>query len=528
MEKKAISEITTLIRIAQEKTLSNKDDLERLKRKLSKRLGINLTIKNSDIVKIYKNLVADDQLKRDLSFEKLIKIKEIRTGSGVAPVAILTKPYPCPGKCTYCPAESQMPKSYLSNEPAVMRAINNKFDPFLQVSNRLSQYQNTGHLTDKIELIILGGTFTVYPQEYKRQFIKRCFDACNGYVSRDLTLAQKLNEETQNKIVCLSIETRPDEITEDEIMFLRRLGATKIQLGVQTTHNHILDYVKRDHRVEETIKATRLLKDAGFKICYHLMTNLPLSTPELDFQAFKEIFSNPDFKPDGLKIYPCVVLKEAELFNQWLSGEYIPYSDEILLDLLLRIKMIIPEFIRVDRIYRDIPKESVMAGSQLSNIRQILKERLCEQNISCRCIRCREIKTGEYKGNLTLNVLEYSASQGKEYFLSYTDENDKLSAILRLRIPFQILSGEKHFIEELQDAAIIREMHTYGTLLNVGNKPLTETQHRGLGTNLLLKAEEITRNLGIKKLAVIAGVGVRNYFRKYGYKLEGTYMVKSF
>jgi len=526
VEKIKKDDIHNLIKTALKKPLYNKEDIEKLKRVLAKSSGVSNPVSSSVIVRQYEDLVKKGEVPRNRTFERLIRKKAIRTSSGVAPVAILTKPYPCPGQCIYCPSEQAMPKSYLSNEPAAMRAINNNFDPYRQVKNRLLQYKNIGHATDKVEVIILGGTFSAYPKFYQEEFIKNVFDACNPRPSRDLKEAQIINEQAKYRIVCLSIETRPDMVDEKEIRFLRSLGVTKIQLGVQTTHNHILEHVKRGHQTEQSIKATQLLKDAGFKLCYHMMVNLPRSTPELDLKAHREIFTNPDYKPDGLKIYPCVVLEGTELCKQWHLGAYKPYSDRVLSDLLLAIKEWVPEFIRIDRIYRDIPKESIAAGSILSNIRQVLKSEMEEQRIKCQCIRCREIKTKEYSEDLKYKVNEYRASGGKEFFLSFTDKNNMLYALLRLRIPSQLSKKSKHFISELEDAAIIREIRTYGVSLGVGGKPLRETQHRGLGASLIEKAEEITRGISVKRLAIISGVGVRGYFRKFGYELEDTYMIK--
>ncbi|OQX51320.1 hypothetical protein B5M47_01280 [candidate division CPR3 bacterium 4484_211] len=512
---------------------SSKEDLRKIKRKFSREHKIPL-IKNSDLLAEYWRQVNRGSIKRDYFLEDLLQLKSTRTLSGVSPVAIFTKPYPCPGKCIYCPTKSNVPKSYLPNEPAVMRAELNQYDPILQIKNRLQQYKNIGHPTDKIDLIIKGGTWSAYPVSYRKYFIKQCYAACNNKLQpaqehTSLFKIQKINETAQHRLIGINIETRPDLINEEEIKRLRNFGVTRVELGVQTLDDKILKLVRRGHGVKDTIRATRLLKEAGFKVGYHMMPGLPGSNPQKDVEMFKQLFTDPRFQPDMLKIYPCVITKNTQLYTWYKQGKYTPYNDRELIELLIEIKKILPPYVRVDRIGRDIPAPDIMAGSKISNIRQVVQKRMKEQELSCQCIRCREIREHSKKIiSPTLKKITYPASGGREYFLSFVSTvpssrgkvlTRNLLALLRLRFT-------------TDNKAIIRELHTYGVSIKIGITPRRGTtfkkgvQHRGLGKKLLEAAENIVNKKGVNKIAVISGVGVREYYRKLGYKLEGTYMVK--
>jgi elongator complex protein 3 len=541
----------------------DQDGLEALKRKiLGKSLGI---ISNTQLLAEYKKIAKNNKAKvlYSKSLENLLRKRKIRTLSGIATVAIFTKPYPCPGRCLYCPTQPKMPKSYLSNEPAVMRAILCKYDPKLQIWTRLQTLNAMGHPTDKIELIVMGGTFNALPKSYQLQFIINCFKACNKIISKisnfqfpisnqflnskitppnlplykgrnggvkNLEEEQRKNEKAKHKIVGLTLETRPDYINEDEIKWMRALGATRIELGVQNIYDDVLKFNQRGHLINKTIKATKLLKDAGFKINYHLMPNLPKSTMARDLKMFKELFKNPNFQPDMLKIYPCVLTKNAlRLKSLWEKEKYKPYSDQRLINLLIKIKQQIPPYVRIMRLGRDIPAQNILAGSKISNIREAVADEMTKRKIKCKCIRCREIKQLELKiENYKLRRMDYNASLGKEIFLSYEDvKKNKLIAFLRLRIPSQYFSKEKYFIPELQNTALIREIHTYGQMVEVGKKLKSAVQHFGFGKRLVSEAEKtVQEEFGIKKIAAISGVGVRNFWRKLKYKLSKTYMVK--
>jgi len=429
-----------------------------------------------------------------------------------------------------------MPKSYLSNEPAIMRAILTKFDPYRQVKTRLKALATNGHKTDKVELITLGGSWSAYPRQYQTWFIKRCFDGLNDHRAQNLAQAQKLNESAVHRCIGLTLETRPDLITVEEIKRMRQLGCTRVELGVQTIFEPILKLNKRGHTVKQIANATKLLKKAGFKITYHLMPNLPGSTPAKDLKIFKELFHNPDFQPDQLKIYPCVVTKNSELYRWHRQGRFKPYSDNQLEKLLIEIKKAVPRYVRIIRLIRDIPSGSIIAGNKITNLRQIIQQKTVRTKMACHCIRCRQAtKAPKNSGSVKLFIKKYRASDGVEYFLSLEDKSQKtLYAFLRLRIqktlePIQnddLLKFNKTF-PELKNAAIIRELHTYGELISIGSKH-EAVQHIGLGKKLMTEAEKICKKNELKKIAVIAGIGVRKYYEKLGYRLENTYMIKNF
>jgi elongator complex protein 3 len=424
----------------------------------------------------------------------------------------------------YCPTEKDMPKSYLANEPACMRAVLTKFNPYRQVDARLKSLKMTGHVTEKIELIVLGGTWSAYPKNYQNWFVKRCFDACNGIVSKSLKNAQKRNETAKNRVIGLTLETRPDFITSREVKRLRELGCTRVEMGVQSIFDDVLQKNKRGHDVKAVIGATKLLKDAGFKITYHMMPNLPGSNVKKDKKMFMGLISNPDFQPDQLKIYPCAVLKTAPLYKLWKQEKYKPYTEKQLIDLLMKIKEKIPPHIRIIRMIRDIPAQSIVAGNKVSNLREVVARKMKSKNKKCRCIRCREIRSTKFEiRNTKLIRQDYDASHGKEIFLSFEDtENDKILAFLRLRLP------NSWTLPEIKDCAIIRELHTYGQTLALSQKTKNAQQHKSLGRKLMEEAEKVIKNeTAYKKLAVIAGIGVREYYKKLGYRLKGTYMVKN-
>jgi elongator complex protein 3 len=528
---------------------------------------------NAELLKLYNKLVKK-QSKGSDKFIEILKKRKIRTLSGVAPVAVLTKSYGCPGECVYCPTEKKMPKSYLSNEPAVMRAILCSFSPFRQVTVRIKALENNGHEAEKIELIVMGGTWSTFSEKYKYWYIKELFRAANSYGKRakaqdnfsDLKLSdlkkelkkqQDKNETSKYRIVGLTLETRPDYINEKEILQFRKFGCTRVEIGVQAIDDKILKLNKRGHGVKGIVQATLMLKKAGFKINYHLMPNLPGSTPAKDLKMFKDIFYDKRFLPDQIKIYPCVVVKGAELYLWWKKGKYKPYTNKQLEDLLLKIKKITPYYIRIVRLIRDIPTVSIEAGNKVSNLRQTLQRRMAEDGESCKCIRCREAREREVKpGEEKLFIESYNALEGREYFISIESYDRKiLYAFVRLRLPLPPMSfprrresqgnssviaskaKQSHGLQieqdsfykifpELNNAGIIRELHTYGKLTPVNSGKGRAIQHQGFGKRLMIEAEKITKKAGLKKMAVISGIGVREYYKKIGYNLEGTYMVK--
>lgn len=503
--------------------IKTSDDLALLKRKFSKKYKIPCP-SNIKLLKEYHKLVENKKVKKSLKIENLLKTRPIRSLSGIVNVSVLTKPYSCPGKCLFCPQETGIPKSYVSGEPAVERAKKLNYDPYLQVKKRIDMLKKEGHSTDKIELRIVGGTWSYYPEKYQKWFVKRCFDACNNVPKESLEKSQKANEKAKNRIIGLSVETRPDFINKKEIESLRKLGATMVELGIQSVYDGVLKLNSRGHGVKENISATKVLKDAGFKVLYQVMPNLPGSGLKKDKQMFKELFQNPDFRPDLLKIYPCALLREAPLYKKWKKGKYRPFTLSQLINLLKSIKKIIPAYVRIQRIARDIPSQIIVTGGiKNSNLRQIIQKDMKKEKWKCKCIRCREVKKNyNPKDSLLLFRKDYAASGGKEIFLSFENKTrEKLYSLLRLRIP-----SEKPFLKTFQNSSIIREIHTYGEAVPIAKKK-SAPQHRGLGKKLIKEAEKITKKeFGLKKIAAISGIGARNYWRNSGYFLKNTYMVK--
>lgn len=481
--------------------------------------------KGADLLKAYKQLTKHGAIERSKKLEYILRFNSVRTISGVAPVAILTKPFPCPGECVYCPTEKDMPKSYLSDEPAVMRAARVNFDPKQQVVNRIAALEATGHNTEKIELIVMGGTFSALSDNYKKKFIKEAFDGMNNKTSGTLENAHKFNEKADHRCIGLTIETRPDHINKDEINLMNRLGVTRVELGVQSIYNDVLKTTMRGHLIDETIEATKLLKNHGFKISYHIMPNLPGSNLKRDFEMFEVLFGDERFRPDQLKIYPCVAVEESGLHDWYVSGKYKPYTSKELIELLSKVKSELPYYVRISRLFRDIPTPHIKGGIKQTNFRQILKEAMQEKNNKCKCIRCREAReAGILKNQPKLFIDEYEASNGNEVFLSFEDEKrDKIFAFLRLR--FNKISDEESILfNALKGASIIRELHTYGRLTPIGHTG--KVQHIGLGKKLIQKAEDITQEKGLKNITVISGIGVRDYYKKLGYDLQDGYMTK--
>ncbi|MET1159724.1 MAG: elongator complex protein 3 [Thermoprotei archaeon] len=455
--------------------------------------------------------------------------KPSRMLSGVTIVAVMTHPLPCPGQCIYCPGgiEQGTPKSYYGNEPALRRAIRNNYHPYRQVWNRLKQYEYLGHEPSKIEVIVMGGTFLAAPQRYKEWFISMIFEGLNRYPDPnpphkwDLEEAQLRNETAKYRCVGLTIETRPDYGYEKHADEMLRYGATRVELGVQSIYEDVLQRIKRGHGVKEVIESTRILRDAGFKIVYHIMPGLPGSDPDRDIEMIREIFENPDFRPDMLKIYPTEVVEGTELYEMWKKGLYKPYDDETAIEVISEMYRYIPKYVRVMRIRRDIPADEVVAGTKKSNLREYVEKRCIEKGIKIREIRFREVglqawKYGRFPDPRYTRItrLTYEAGGGIEEFLAVEDSvNDIIIGFLRLRIP----SDKAHRPEIDNRTAIVRELHVYGPELAVGKYGFS-WQHRGWGRKLLEEAERIAREeYSAKKILVLSGIGVREYYRKLGY-----------
>ena len=434
----------------------------------------------------------------------------------------MVKPFPCPGRCVYCPSSPEAPKSYTIESPAVLRARKCDFDAKRQVEFRLRTLADMGHPVDKIELIIMGGTFLAYPCEYQYQFVKDCYDALNGVPSANLEEAKKMNETAEHRCVGLCIETRPDWCGEVEIKSMLDFGTTRVELGVQTLDDDIHRLTKRGHGVAEVISATRLLRDYGFKVYYHWMPGLPGSTPEHDLELSRKLFAEEHFRPDGLKLYPTLVVVGSELEEWYRDNKYQPYDTEVMIDLLVNIKTLIPKYVRIPRLMRDIPSKFIIAGSRDLALRGSVRKRMNELGLHCRCIRCREyghrLRDGWMIGEPWLTRMDYETYAGKEIFLSYEDANETLFGLLRLRIRLSLGNG---------NLALIRELHIFGSEVPLGERRERAAQHKGLGETLLREAERIVREeFHIDKLSVLSGVGAREYYRSLGYRLEGVYMVK--
>lgn len=447
--------------------------------------------------------------------------KPSKTLAGVTPIAVMCKPRKCKhGTCLYCPSLN-VPQSYTPKSPPVLRAEMLKYDPLTQVQSRLTAFKVMNHPTDKIELIIMGGNFLDYPLAYQYNFIKKCYDALNEKFSKSLDEAKKLNEKAKHRCVALCIETRPDSINDNSIKRMLEFGCTRVEIGVQVLDDKIYKFVNRGHKVKDVVIATKMLKDNGFKVGYHMMLGLPLSNPSKDLKMFVELFNDDNFKPDQLKIYPCQVIQGARLVELYKKGKYKPYSKEVIQELIIKIMKIIPNYCRVMRIMREIPPEYLVAGTHRIDLRKDIDEELKKSKTKIDEIRFREIgffirdkKIKEKIDNkLRLKITKYRASDGDEFFLEFINKDNILFGLCRLRL--------------VNGVALIRELHVYGQSLAIGEKGKGFGQHLGLGKQLLKKAEDIAKENKIKKIKIISGVGVREYYKKLGYKLdENGYMEK--
>jgi len=534
--------------------------------------------------------------------EQMFKLrrKPMRTISGVTPVTVLTKPFPCPGECIFCPNDVRMPKSYLSDEPGAQRAEQNSFDPYLQTYTRLLTYHNIGHPTDKIEVIILGGTWSFYPETYQIWFVKRIFDALHDYgnqvdqrqavwdalkeqsqlhpenntvnvriqgaafnttynqvvqdvykqeMQRSRELARHFagglsergptdeyatwdeleavhhdNESAACRVVGLVVETRPDHISAEEVLRIRRLGCTKVQIGFQSLNDDVLRVNRRGHNVAATRRAVKLLRQAGFKIHAHWMPNLHGSNPQLDVQDYQKMFADPDFRPDELKVYPCSLIESAELMQYYQRGDWRPYTHEALLSVLVETFKATPEYCRLTRVIRDIPSTDIVTGNQLTNFRQVVSRELDKRGERCMDIRAREIRHQRVRfEDLHLDEIWYTSSMSDEVFLQYITEERQIAAFLRLCLP---TAGQEPLHEELRGAAIIREVHVYGQSLGIGDNEPAAAQHSGLGKALIERAVALATRRGYQSMAVISAIGTREYYRKRGFKDGMLYQIR--
>lgn len=506
----------------------------------------NKVFSKNDLIAGYEALskVGNESLPEAEKILHKIQMKPRRTQSGVTTVTVLTKPFPCPGRCIFCPTDIRMPKSYLSDEPGAQRAERNNFDPYLQVSSRLKAYKNIGHPTSKIELIILGGTWSFYPEGYQIWFVKRCFEAINDFGDGitneetdqrsestwdELFAQHKRNEKNTCRNVGLVVETRPDHISKNEVIRIRKLGCTKVQIGIQSLNDDVLEKNHRGHNTDATKKAFELLRWGGFKIHAHWMANLYGSDVEKDILDFKKIFLDPAFRPDELKIYPCSLIASAELMDYYKKGLWKPYTHEELLKVVTECIKNTPAYCRLTRVVRDIPSGDIIVGNKYTNFRQWAEDEIKKQNCEIMDIRAREIKGRKVTlDDLKLDIIQYDSTISKEYFLQYVTDDYKIAGFLRLSLP-NFSTDKKHpFMDELDNCAMIREIHVYGSAVNVGDKTVGKAQHLGLGTKLIEKAKEIAKENNYPKLAVISAIGTREYYKKLGFEIDKKYQLTNF
>jgi len=504
-----------------------------LKGKFGKKYNYHKVIKNAQIL----HHATEEELR---VINQLLKRRVTRSISGVSVIAIMTKPLPCPGNCVYCPGQESQPnqkvaQSYTGHEPAAMRSIYNNYDPYNQVQSRIRDLEAIGHIVDKIELICMGGTFLSAPIEYQEKFIKGAYEGVVEKRVSNLNEIKRIAEKSKRRVIGLTIETRPDYCTEPYVDMMLNYGATRVEIGIQTVFDEIYKKVNRGHTSQDSINAIRIARDAGLKINTHIMPNLPGSNYSKDLEMFDHLFSSPDYRPDMLKIYPCLVLKGTKLYDWWKAGEFKPYPVDELIDLISNVKQKLPSYVRIQRIMRDIPAFLIEAGCKKSNLRQLVHKRLEELNSKCKCIRCREYGIAKKSTNIDEDKLQdiklyrydYEASNGQEIFLSYENKReDYLVAYLRLRKPS--VDAHRH---ELNDGKtmIVREVKVVGELVPKDKKPIrnTQLQHRGFGKLLIENAEKIAfEDFDSKKLAVISGLGVRDWFYEIGYTLDGSYVSK--
>jgi elongator complex protein 3 len=506
---------------------SSSGDVQRIKRRMTREWGRAAVPKNSEI---FAAALAHERS----ALRPLLQVKPTRTLSGVAPVAVMTSPHPCPhGKCLPCPGGPdhpfRSPQSYTGEEPAALRGRQHAFDPLLQVQARLRQFAELGHHTDKVELIVMGGTITARDPAYQEWFMKGCIRAMNEaggggsgeQGERTFEELARAHESAPVRCVAVTFETRPDYCGQGEIDRMLGLGVTKVELGVQHLDEEILEMNRRGHGVAATVEANRLLRDAGLKVGFHVMPNLPGASLDDDRAMFARLFSDPLLRPDFLKIYPTLVTPGSEIEALFHRGEYAPYSEEEMVDLVAHAKSLLPEYVRLQRIQRDIPARLIVAGSRHSNFRQLAGQRLAEQGGVCRCIRCREIGRAAAGDRPEISEISFESCGGEEHFIQAT-AGEALIGFARLRFP------GRPWREELTDAALLRELHVYGALVPLGaGAGEQEWQHRTWGGALLSRAEEIAVEAGFSTIAVMSGIGVRPYYRKRGYARSGPYMIRS-
>lgn len=577
----------------------NQKTLDKLVKTHARKTG-GRVYSRDELIRAYRTFAGSELPPFDPAVVERLRLKPVRTSSGVTPVTVLTKPFPCPGECIFCPNDVRMPKSYLSDEPGAQRAEQNSFDPYLQTYSRLRAYYNTGHPTDKLEIIVLGGTWSFYPETYQIWFIKRIFDALHDFGAgidrtdevlttlreasqlhpdrntinvkvygahleqtynqvvqtvyhdemtrsrelataigrgerarnpadeyatwEELEQAHRQNETAHCRCVGLVIETRPDHISEQEVLRIRRLGCTKVQIGFQSLNDDVLRLNRRGHTVAATRRAVQLLRQAGFKIHAHWMPNLYGSSPEMDVEDYERMFADPDFCPDELKVYPCSLIESAALMQQYLDGSWRPYTHDELLYVLVECFRRTPEYCRLTRVIRDIPGTDIVDGNKTTNFRQLVEAELARRGEQSQDIRAREVRFSSVAPDkLLLDELWYHSSIGEEVFLQYVTEDRTIAGFLRLSLPNHHLPP---LTDELEAAAVIREVHVYGQSVEIGESGQGKAQHTGLGTQLIERAAVLATERGYARLVVISAVGTRAYYRKRGFEDGRLYQIR--
>ncbi len=582
------------------------EKIKQIKREWARGKNLKNLPTNADILKTYSHLVAKGEIEQSSGFEQALRKRAIRSLSGIVPIQVLTKPFWCPWECIFCPNDPTMPKSYISSEPWAMRALLNQFDPVRQVYNRLLSLTLTWHPTDKIEMIVLGGTWDVYPRNYKYEFVKGLYDAVNTFPefreevkgqnlsrkqlralsqniqitwAKDLQQAQQINQKAKHRIIGLTIETRPEYVSDENLIFWRELGVTRVEMGVQSMFDDVLEANKRWHSVKQIREAMDKLRRYGFKISIHIMAGLYGSDLQKDKETFRIIYSDPAMKPDEIKFYPTAVIPNTELYRLWLEGKYQPITPEQIKEIIFEIKQnIIPPWTRIKRLIRDIPSDEVVAGASITNLRQLALSELMqkvnsnsefrkkqysrlagdklikvenldqvveaevapEQTLTfvfdgefdvgsprdfvCMCTRCREIRGKDTGLPPFLVIRKYLSSAGQEYFISFEDGLGYLYGFLRLLIPEE--GVERDWLGK--NSALVREVHVYGQLKSLSEVSFTDgAQHKWFWKRLMETAQKIAKINWKQKISVISGIGVRDYYQNLGYHLEGTYMVKN-
>ncbi len=501
------------------------DGLNRIKLEFCRKHRLSWMPRNSDIL---------SALPPDMR-EKLrpsLRLKKVRSISGVNVIGVMSSPRGCPhGRCVFCPMEKGFPMSYTSGEPAAMRGLQFGYEPFQQITSRLEQLKAIGHEPSKVELVIQGGTFLAAPLDYQEHFVKRCLDAINGVESSALEEAKARAEFSEVRNVGLTIETKPDWCKQAHVDQMLRFGGTRVEIGVQVIDDQIYKLTNRGHSVQDVVEAFQIAKDAGFKIVAHMMPGLPGSDFQKDLESFRVLFEDPRFRPDMMKIYPCLVMEGTELYEWWKRGLYQPYDSEQAAEFIAKVKELVPPWVRIMRVHREFPVQLIKAGVKSGNLRELVLKRLKERGKRCRCIRCREVghrtlkeKVTVQQDRISLMVQEYEASEGKEFFISFEDpEADVLIGYLRLRMP----SKGAHRPEIGPATAIMRELHVYGPEVPVGRRYADAWQHTGFGRRLVAEAEMIANRLGASRILVLSALGTKGYYKRAGYDYVGPYMGKA-